>query len=482
MQPWVSNSIKKCIVKQKRLDKDTIVNSHCISIVDSYKKYKSCLQRLIRNCKRQYFSDLCMKHRTNTKKLWGVINEIIKKEKNKTNVVDCLSIDGIKTCNAAKIAKEFGQHFSMIGKVYADKTKKSDRDINHYNQKISENPKTMFLSPITHYDIAKLVDSLKRKNSSGYDDVSNCLLKDIKSAIINPLVIIFNKFFSESHFPSKMKKVEVVPLYKSKDKTNKNNYRPISLLLTLSKLLEKAMYQRTYQFLEDTNQIYDGQFGFRNRHSCEHAVENLVSDIIKQSANGLFTMAVIIDLWKAFDTLSHPILLDKMCKYGIRGLSLDWFSSYLENRTIRVKCQTSTAHWEFSDEYDISYGMPQDSCLGPLLFSVFTNDIHKHLLYVKCILFADDTTLYMSHRNRNYLSWCIVHDLQTISDWFRPKLFTLNEDKLVCMTFNTNCVTSGNIISGCNIKVNGVVLPEVPHTHFLGLWIDNKLQWTVHLS
>ena len=253
---------------------------------------------------------------------------------------------------------------------------------------------------------------------SGYDDISNSVLKEIKSAIITPLVIVFNKSLSESHFPTRMKKAEVVPLHKGKDKTIKNNYRPISLLLTLSKLLEKAMYQHTYRFLEETKQIYDGQFGFRSRHSCEHVVENLVSDIIKDSANGLFTTAVFIDLSKAFDMLSHPILLDKLSKYGIQGLSLDWFSSYLENRTIRVKCQTGTGHWELSDKYDIMYGTPQGSCLGPLLFSIFTNYLHKHLLYAKYILFADDTTLYMSHRNRNYLSWCIEQDLQIISDWF----------------------------------------------------------------
>ena len=108
-------------------------------------------------------------------------------------------------------------------------------------------------------------------------------------------------------------------------------------------------------------------------------------------------------------------------------------------------------HWELSDEYDIMYGTPQGSGLGPLLFSIFTNDLHKHLLYVKCILFADNTTLYMSHRNRNYLSWCIEQDLQIITDWFRANLLTLNEVKSVCMTFNTNGITGSNMTTGCNI-------------------------------
>ena len=290
----------------------------------------------------------------------------------------------------------------------------------------------MFLTPINEFELSRLIDSLKRKNSSGYDDLSNCILRDLKLVLLQPLHIIFNKSFTESHFPSKMKKAEVIPLHKGKDRTDHNNYRPISLLLTLSKLLEKAMYQHTYNFLETTNQIYDGQFGFRSRHSCEHAVETLVSDIVKNSANGFITKAVFIDLSKAFDTLSHPILLEKLSKYGIRGNCLNWYASYLDRCTIRIKCYTGQNQVTLSKELEISYGTPQGSCLGPLLFTIFTNDIHRHLHYVKCILFLDDTTLYMSHRNHNYLSWCIEQDLETISNRFKVNLLTLNEDKSVC--------------------------------------------------
>ena len=136
------------------------------------------------------------------------------------------------------------------------------------------------------------------------------------------------------------------------------------------------MYQCTYHFLEETNQIYNGQFGFCSKHSCEHAVENLVSDIVKGSANGLMTTAVYIDLSKAFDTLSHPILLTKLSKYGIRGQCLEWYESYLDKRSIKVKCCTGPCQSVLSDEFDIEFGAPQGSCLGPLLFSIFTNDIH----------------------------------------------------------------------------------------------------------
>ena len=118
---------------------------------------------------------------------------------------------------------------------------------------------------------------------------------------------------------------EVVPLHKGKERSNKNNYRPISLLLTISKILEKIVYTRTYTFMEKTNQFYEGQYGFRTKHSCENAIQNLLSDIVKSESLNKITKVVYLDLSKAFDTLSHPILFKKLYRYGIRGKSLEWF-------------------------------------------------------------------------------------------------------------------------------------------------------------
>ena len=215
-----------------------------------------------------------------------------------------------------------------------------------------------------------------------------------------------------------MKKADVVPLYKASDQQETNNYRPISLLLTLSKLLEKIMYKRTYRFLETSNQIYKSQYGFRTAHSCENAICKLVSEIIKGKQDGMYTLAVFLDLSKAFDSLEHDVLLKKLYKYGIRGVAYNWFESYLNNRQMRVKCNVaSSGKLEYSNYMNVSYGTPQGSCLGPLIFLIFTNDLHRHLVYSSAILFADDTTLYKTHRNLTYLKWCLEDDLCTLSDW-----------------------------------------------------------------
>ena len=156
-----------------------------------------------------------------------------------------------------------------------------------------------------------------------------------------------------------MKKADTVPLYKSKAKDDKNNYRPISLLLTLSKLLEKIMYSRTYNFLTKYNQIYTSQYGFRTGHSCQDAVAELIGEITRNMDEGLYTIGVFLDLSKAFDTLEHGVLLEKLSIYGIRGIALKWYQSYLEERQLRVKCMTAaSSKEEYSNYEQVIYGTP----------------------------------------------------------------------------------------------------------------------------
>ena len=483
-QPWVTSGLKRCIKKQRELYKSYLEASANGEKRESYKKYKACLQRVIRNCKRSYYSDLCEKHKSNTKQLWEIMNKILNRVNNKTNIIDCLEINNIKCYDAREIANELGKHFSNIGKLYANKTKRSEKEIDHYISKIDQNSKTMFLNPTNQIEVGKVIDRLKNKHSSGHDNISNCLIKRLKDVIVLPLTIIINKSLQEGHFPSRMKTAEVIPLHKGKERSNKNNYRPISLLLTISKVLEKIVYTHTYTFMEKTSQFYEGQYGFRTKHSCENAVQNLLSDIVKGESLNKITKVIYLDLSKAFDTLSHPILFQKLYKYGIRGKTLEWYRNYLSERSMTVKCATSSIQTVYSDTFAVDYGVPQGSCLEPLLFSIFTNDISKHLIHTKCILFADDTTIYMSHKNENFLNWCIEEDLKVINDWFKANLLTLNLDKTVSMMFRPKKFAGHNSAAstGGSIYIDGIAIPEVKETKFLGIWLDNRLSWNAHLS
>ena len=189
-------------------------------------------------------------------------------------------------------------------------------------------------------------------------------------------------------FPSVLKTAKVVPVFKKDSKLNYSNYRPISLLSNIEKMLEKLMYKRLYAFLDYNNIIYDLQFGFRQQYSTSHALINITENIRKALEDGNIGCGVFVDLQKAFDTVDHQILLAKLNHYGIRGVSNDWFKSYLS-----IHNQYVSINGYESGVAAINCSVPQGSVLGPLLFLLYINDLNQAIKFCKVRHFADDTNL-----------------------------------------------------------------------------------------
>ena len=200
-----------------------------------YKNYRNTLQWILRNTKQTFYQFECFKFK-NTKKLWQIINEVIRKTSDKSSVVDKISVNNIDYYKGENISNEFAKYFSSVGKNLALKIPDSNKTVQWYLNKIPQNPKSVFLTPCTKQEIKKIINNLPNKTSSGFDGLSNVLLKTLCDSIIDPLNIIYNNSISTGEFPQMMKHAEVIPLFKSGLKNFTNNYRPISLLLTLSKI------------------------------------------------------------------------------------------------------------------------------------------------------------------------------------------------------------------------------------------------------
>ena len=238
------------------------------------------------------------------------------------------------------------------------------------------------------------------------------------------------------------------------------------------------MYARTYEFLQKHNVLYKNQYGFRKRHSCEHAVTELIGKVCKGLESNKHTIALFIDLSKAFDTIEHNILFSKMESYGIRGTSLNWYKSYLSNCTMGAKSSSgNTGGVSYSELYPLNIGTPQGSCLGPLLFLIFCNDIYLNLELCHGILFADDTTIYNSHSNIYYLKWTVLHNLEILSSWLKANGLSMNCNKTVCMLFSNNKNLSLDKLCIENTTIHFVTL-----TKFLGIWVDHNLTWKEQIN
>ena len=340
-EPWLTKGLLKCSKKQLQLYEKSLKSGNNDDIL-TYKKYRTTLQRVKRNSKKLYYISQCTKFKSDSKRLWHAINNIIKKTNNKSYIIDHIKVDNIVINNANEISNAFGKYFATIGLSVSTKGGNSKTPINEYLEKIPFQDKSVFLLPCSKSEIKKLIADLPNKSSSGHDNITNKLLKEICDLLIDPLHHIFNLSISTGIFPEDMKLADISPLFKGGNRHMLNNYRPISLLPTISKLLEKIIYARTYNFLDQKKILYNTQYGFHKKHSCEHAVTELTGEICKGLENGKHILAMYIDLSKAFDTIKHEVLYKKMYCYGIHGIALDWYKSYLTDRHIRAKCNCST--------------------------------------------------------------------------------------------------------------------------------------------
>ena len=255
---------------------------------------------------------------------------------------------------------------------------------------------------------------------------------------------------------------------------NPSNYRPISLLSVFSKIFEKLTHQRSYNFLEINEILHPLQFGFRKKHSTLYTSISMTEHIKNSIDNGNYGCGIFIDLKKAFDTVNRTILLKKLEHYGIRGVSLQWFESYLSDRK-----QFVSVNGHSSNELEIKHGVPQGSVLGPLLFLLYINDLPSISKKLTFYLFADDTNIYFESSDLLHLQKTVNKELRKVRKWLESNRLALNIDKTNFVIFRS---AGKEICDNITIKIGNKKIHRENHVRFLGVLLDSALSWKTHIT
>ena len=466
--PWISHSILRSINRKNNLfykyKKKPSERNRL-----KYVAYKNSLTKILRIEKKAYYTNKLNLCKNDIKSTWKIIKNALNTSKNCLNITK-IKWDNVDSEDPSAIPDIFNNYFSTIGINLAHNIPASDKSFKEFLG--LRNPNSIFFAPTVKEEMEEIVSNLNDKKSAGHDGIGNYLLKNIISSIVDPLVYIINLSLVSGIVPANMKTAKVIPIFKRGDKCDVSNYRPISLLTSFSKLLEKIIYIRTISFLKQFDIICDFQFGFRENYNTTHALLTLVEKVTTALDKFCHTIGIFLDFSKAFDTINHDILLDKLYHYGIRGKALEWFRSYLSNRQQFVSLNNRDSVMQ-----NISCGVPQGSLLGPLLFIIYINDFYKSSEKLSFILFADDSNLFFSHPDPNFLLETVNDELKHVTQWIRANKLSLNLQKTKVMLFSNSL----DSLPG-DVVFDNTSLEEVTHIKFLGVHVDNKLSWKHHIN
>lgn len=478
---WVTDKLKDEKQEIVKLHND-VKRSKNKKLSILLKDKKKAFRKNIYKTKKQFFENKISKSDNIQKTVWQIINSEVgsKCKKNLTNFK--LKENNCITDNPQYISNLFNNYFTnCIHNLSCKINETSITRGENFNKKPQFNLKSTTLE-----EVERVIGSLKNKQSCGYDEIPIIVLKECKKILSPILTHLINSSFVTGYFPDELKISKVIPVHKKDSLTEKSNYRPISLLPTISKVYEKIVANQFMEFLNSNNLIDDIQHGFRPERSVTSAAVAFLETIIESVDKGKVTIGVFMDVSKAFDSVNHKVLINKLKTLNVAKHSLEWFASYLENRKQFVEITHLTKLNKVikvtSEVQKISMGVPQGSILGPLLFMCYLKNMSSALKNVpekNLCLYADDSNLSLSANKVEDLEILAYFELLNLQGFLKGHNLTLNAKKTKYISFKTMQNKNNYDLS---IKVDEQFINKEKKIKFLGLVIDENLNWNEHVN
>ena len=474
-RPWITKAIMHSIKQKHKLIK-THLYSTDPGKVKEYKAYSNKLNRIIHGAKKNYFSKQFELNKENIKYTWKLIGKVISTKKgNNQYTIKKLLRDNRIYVDKRSICDQLNNHFISVGNGLADKLPKHDVDPLVYLDRSMTSNSFIFrgICPTEVYDE---IMSLKIDKSAL--DIPRKCIKHAANHIYEALSMVFNQSLLQGIFPENFKISKVTPIDKGGEEIDPFNYRPISTLSALTQIFEKLVCKQLVNYLEKHEILYEFQFGFRKGHSTSQAIAEIADNLRNAIDDNLYSCGVFLDFSKAFDTVNHAILLKKLERYGIRGVPLQFFASYLTNRQQYVQMGNTV-----SSKQTMTCGIPQGSSLGPVLFLIYINDLPNSSNALTFRIFADDTNVFASARDLKVLEKIVNAELKKVKIWCDVNRLSINFSKTNFMIIKSQKKKDDQVnvnIESADGTIN--VLQRKQKIKYLGVLLDETMSFNHHIS